>query len=224
MLPKTRLILLGLILFLTVVGVLVALLVTVTPRSVEYTLSTLGEPSCTTMNLLEDYCVNEPEVLPLSTVLYKMNLIRVPEDIDDSDLDIPMYHLLHGHADATCDIPMTMLYQIYPRQIASTRDFLRFQGSGNEERQLYFAESKEACTEYTVSAFNYNLRTRQTAIFLFFMDCGELSGVVLNNVWLYPRTYTFINALVSPKGTPFAITDLDNNATLLYEGGSWDRA
>ncbi|KAI5186513.1 hypothetical protein NEHOM01_1513 [Nematocida homosporus] len=217
MYPKTRFILVVVAAVLVTVGVLVLLLITTTPRSIEYTYSLTGTSSETLLGYLQDMTPPKNQTTEsLYDVLYQFGVIRTAEDVEDSDFDIYPYQALSSFTDDPGAVPVTMLYQIDPEEVASTRQYMQYQEMG--KRVLYFMEDPDFAEQIQITAYNYNLRSRQVAIFIFYQDAkGALSGYVLNDVWLRPRQYTLIYLLASPNSQPVLITDLDNNQYLITQ-------
>jgi len=208
MTPKTKLIVSGSLFMLAVIGSLIVLLITTTPRYVKYSVF-FEDATRASEKFLARRDIEKPEEKTLIDVLYDFSIIKREEDIDDSDFSVEIFETLRNSDPNYLQAPMTLLNQLNG-SIVSTRDFMAFQASGNIIREIYFAEPC-ATSKFTISAYNYNLRSRQTAIFLFFIDDDRISGYVFNNVWLYPRNATNITALISPCGVPLLIADLDYN-------------
>ncbi|KAI5172674.1 hypothetical protein NEFER03_1730 [Nematocida sp. LUAm3] len=210
MIPKSRFILISILALLIVIGILVLLLITSTPRSTDYEVLCIGHPSCTSEEYLDGVSipVERQVTLTLYDVLYEFGVINTQEDLDSSESDFTVYADLQRYVGDPFAVEMVMMYQVAPAPVVSTREYMAYQKSCS--RVLYFTE-EDPKEEYTISAYNYNLRTRQTAIFLFFQKNEKVFGYVLNNVWLRPRQHTSIHLLASPKGVPFLISDLDNN-------------
>ncbi|OAG30124.1 hypothetical protein NEDG_01707 [Nematocida displodere] len=231
--PKTHFFTLLVIVLLVMAGVLTLLLITTTPRSVAYDVVSVdsGEDVCDldpnwgtekiqniedardieNTNRQSSRKLSNQMALSLYDVLYEFGVIRTSEDLDDSDFENMMYDTLAPYTDNPGDIEMTMLYQIAPDEVVSTREYMHFQTTTT--RELLFMESQETPYNLRISAYNYNLRTRQTAVFVFFKTGNAIKGLVLNNVWLRPRNITFINTLIKTNNLPFLITDLDYNVS-----------
>ncbi|KAI5181191.1 hypothetical protein NEOKW01_1410 [Nematocida sp. AWRm80] len=208
--PKTEFIVVLGVLLLAAIGVMILLLITSTPRSIDYTLSRIGCPSETTESYIDQMEIPEHQVnTTLYEVLYEFGVIRTEDDLSDTSVDLSVYDTLLEYTHNPADIPMTMLYQADPRTIITTRDYMHYQNTG--KRTLFFIQTKDDAEEYVISAFNNNLRSRQIAVFVFFQHKDSLFGYVLNNVWMRPRNYTFINLLVDTQDSPVLITDLDDN-------------
>ncbi|KAI5191887.1 hypothetical protein NECID01_1692 [Nematocida sp. AWRm77] len=217
--PKRRLIVLGILLLLISVGVLIALFVTVTPRNIEYSLVSTGEVSCKLAKMAGKQCPNtNRKAIPLCEALQELDLIQTDEDLDDSDVDIPIYNIVRENcSESVRSIPTTMLYQTAPQNVQSFRNYMHFQNTGDVQRHLYFIDTPNASTEYIIAAQNNNLQARQkTGIFVFFIEDGKISGVVLNMVWMHPRTTTFISVVTSCRGDLYAVADFDGNVNTFY--------
>lgn len=236
--PEARFFFLLGLLLIVGAGVIILLFITTTPRAVLYDLSLTECPEqiddapaavCTTLYRL----------------LYKYNIIR-EEELDDTDNVIPVYDTLYRYTDDPGDVEVTVLSQACPKEVTNMREYMRYLSS--EERELVFVDAPESSDmkpgdnrkssrkeydAFTIEAYNKNLRSRQTAVFVFFNRNGKIKGYALSNVWLRPRRVTKLTVVIGGSededsagdgnlGFPFLIADLDNNITEYeYENSEW---
>lgn len=207
---KTRFLLIVFLSLFTIIGLLILLLVTTTPRSVDYTFSKIGTPSHATSEYLCNVQIPEKkECVSLYDVLQSFSLIYEDDELESSSNDYYPYNFLNQHVGNLREIEAIMLYQVIPPEVESTKEYLEYQNT--EERLLYFVESEHYTDENVINAYNYNLRSRQTAIIIFCESNRCTVAYVLNNVWMRPRRYTQINMLLNTCCYPFLIADLDGN-------------
>lgn len=223
--PQARFFLLLALLLIAWALAFVLLFITTTPRAVLYDIVPAECPD-------QIDGAPEPECMSLYRLLCRYNIIR-KEEMDDTGNIIPVYDTLYAYTENPGDVEMTVLSQAYPEEVTNMREYMVYQSS--EERDLVFVDAPDSsdsspenprkspgkeAVAFTIEAYNENLRSRQTAVFVFFNRNGKIKGYALSNVWLRPRRLTRLTVVterseVEPGdlGAPFLIADLDNNVT-----------
>ncbi|EHY66264.1 hypothetical protein NEAUS04_1528 [Nematocida ausubeli] len=184
-------------------GTFTTLFIVSSPRSIDYSMQKVNTP--VPRNELAEYFSN-------STVTYKIwydvlmdfSIIQTLDDIDSSNDNIQFF------TDIDMDTQITDLQQLGPN-IVSTRDYVNFQNS-EEQHVFYFAESEQANVQYVISAYNNNLRNRQTAVCAFYMHNEVLKGYVLNNLILRAVQTSEIVLLLDEPVEFVKIIDFDGNS------------